>query len=72
MRVLVTGVDCFIAGWLVSALVADGVEIFGISRKSDGKSGGVTRHRADVRDADALAEVVKATHPDRVFHLAAQ
>ena len=72
MRVVVTGVDSFIGSHLAEALVAAGDEVIGFSHKRDDAAGGIVRHRVDVTDAAALAALVQATKPERVFHLAAQ
>ncbi len=63
MRALVTGVDSFIGSHLEERLKELGDEVVGLSRKRD---------RVDVTDAEAVANLVRRTKPDRVFHLAAQ
>lgn len=72
MRVLITGVDGFIGSWLTEALVSVGDEVVGLSRRRGDAQGGAVRHRVDVTDGAAVAELVHATKPERIFHLAAQ
>jgi UDP-glucose 4-epimerase len=80
MRALVTGGAGFIGSHLVDALVARGDEATVVDNLSSGReqnltaaiSGGATFVRADVRDGDALRQVVAETRPEAIFHLAAQ
>jgi UDP-glucose 4-epimerase len=80
MRALVTGGAGFIGSNLVDALLQRGDEVAIIDDLSSGKESnlagalerGATLHRADIRDADAVAEIVGREQPDVVFHLAAQ
>lgn len=62
MQVLVTGADSFIGTWLSEALIADGDEVVGISR----------RRGIDITDKAAVSETIRKAKPARVFHLAAQ
>ena len=80
MRALVTGGAGFIGSNLVDALIARGDEVVVLDDLSSGKEAnladalgrGVTLERADIRDAEAVAEVVSRARPEVVFHLAAQ
>jgi UDP-glucose 4-epimerase len=80
MRALVTGGAGFIGSNLVDALVARGDEVAVIDDLSTGRrdnldaalAGGARLHEADIRDAEGMLELVAATRPDVVFHLAAQ
>ena len=78
VRVLVTGGDGFIGQHLVEHLLGRGYEVtatmFG-EAPSDGTLSRTARAatewtRLDVRDADAVASVVNAARPRRIFHLA--
>ena len=80
MRALVTGGAGFIGSNLVDALVARGHEVTVIDDLSTGKrenlepalGAGAELVEADVRDADAVRDVVGRVEPETVFHFAAQ
>ena len=80
MRVLVTGGAGFIGSHLADAIVARGDELTVVDDLSGGHESnlagaieqGATLARADVRDAQALIEIVDRTKPAAIFHLAAQ
>lgn len=80
-RVLVTGHTGFKGAWLAEWLLALGAEVTGFSLDPPtqpalfdqlGLAGRVRDQRADVRDADAIREVITRAQPDYIFHLAAQ
>jgi CDP-glucose 4,6-dehydratase len=80
-RVLVTGHTGFKGSWLALWLHRLGAEVTGISLPpltepnlfSVAKVGELCQSRiCDVRDATALANIIKAAGPEIVFHLAAQ
>ena len=80
MRAIVTGGAGFIGSNLVDALVASGDDVSVIDDLSSGRErnlagalqDGAVLHRADVRDAPAITEIVAGVRPQTVFHLAAQ
>ena len=80
MRAIVTGGAGFIGSNLVDALVARGDDVSVIDDLSSGRErnlagalqDGAVLHRADVRDAPAITEIVAGVRPQTVFHLAAQ
>jgi UDP-glucose 4-epimerase len=80
MRALVTGGAGFIGSNLVDALVERGDEVAILDDLSSGKEANVAAalergarlHRADVRDAEAVARLFEEERPEAVFHLAAQ
>ncbi|WP_233841088.1 CDP-glucose 4,6-dehydratase [Dyella sp. 2HG41-7] len=79
-RVLVTGHTGFKGSWLVMWLRALGAHVAGLALDPDTDPShwrllglnDVADHRVDLRDANGLAGVFDAHHPEIVFHLAAQ
>jgi UDP-glucose 4-epimerase len=80
MDCVVTGGAGFIGSNLVDALVARGDRVTVIDTLATGKrenltnavQGGATLETVDVRDAGAVADVLRAARPQTLFHLAAQ
>ncbi|MDA0256949.1 MAG: NAD-dependent epimerase/dehydratase family protein [Chloroflexi bacterium] len=77
--VLVTGAGGFVGRHLTARLVADGWRTVAtdVTRQPTAPAtphadGNLTRRTLDVRDAAAVAALIEETHPDVVFHLAAQ
>jgi UDP-glucose 4-epimerase len=80
MKALVTGGAGFIGSNLVDALLARGDEVTVIDNLATGKrenleqatENGAVLEDVDIREGDAVGEVVGRTSPDVIFHLAAQ
>jgi len=80
MKAIVTGGAGFIGSNLVDALLARGDEVTVVDNLSTGKranleqalGNGAQLEEIDIREADAVSEVVGRIRPDVVFHLAAQ
>jgi UDP-glucose 4-epimerase len=80
MRAIVTGGAGFIGSNLVDALLDRGDDVLVVDDLSTGKrenlTGALERGAQlrvlDIREGDALAEVVDGAHPETIFHLAAQ
>ena len=80
MKALVTGGAGFIGSNLVDALLQRGDEVTVVDDLSTGKrenvegalANGATLEEIDIRDAEAVSEVVGRTKPDAIFHMAAQ
>jgi UDP-glucose 4-epimerase len=80
MKALVTGGAGFIGSNLVDALLARGDEVTVVDDLSTGRrenleqaiQNGAALEEVDIRDADAVSDVVGRTKPDVIFHLAAQ
>lgn len=80
-RVLVTGHTGFKCGWLVLWLQRLGARVTGVALAPNTTpnlfdlarvAAGMDSHFCDVRDAPAVAAIVRAAQPELVFHLAAQ
>jgi UDP-glucose 4-epimerase len=77
-RAAVTGACGFIAGHLVARLVEDGHAVTAIDHVAAPPPprpplpAGVTAHKADIRDQDAMRHILAAARPGVVYHLAAQ
>jgi UDP-glucose 4-epimerase len=80
MRTLVTGGAGFIGSNVVDALIARGDEVVAVDDLSTGRESnldgargkGAEFVRADIREADQIAQVVAEAAPEAIFHLAAQ
>src|SRR3954452_13086252 len=80
MKALVTGGAGFIGSNLVDALLERGDDVVVVDDLSTGKrenqedalSNGATLAEIDIREAEAVYDVVGRTKPDAIFHLAAQ
>ena len=80
-RVLLTGHTGFKGSWLALWLQRLGADVTGIALAPGTTpslfelarvAGGMNSHFCDIRDAAALAALLRAARPDLVFHLAAQ
>ena len=80
-RVLVTGHTGFKGAWLCEWLLALGADVTGYALEPDtdpslfmqlGLANRLRHHVGDIRDAAAVRDLVTATRPRFVFHLAAQ
>ena len=80
MKALVTGGAGFIGSNIVDALLARGDEVTVLDNLSTGKrenleqalANGAQLEEIDVRDAEAVSDLVGRAKPDVIFHLAAQ
>jgi len=76
LKALITGITGFVGSHLVEYLLGQGVEVMGVAdgeaRLTPGTASLVKFYRADLREREPIALVLKETRPDLVFHLAAQ
>src|SRR4051794_1960552 len=78
MRAFVTGGAGFIGSKLVGALLERGDEVTGIDDLSTGsrenleKATDAALHELDIRDGEAVSDLIGRVRPEVVFHLAAQ
>ncbi|MCZ2342273.1 MAG: GDP-mannose 4,6-dehydratase [Bacteroidales bacterium] len=77
MRILITGITGFVGGHLVETLTAEGGHtLFGLCRQGRWPSalshlaGAATLHAAELLDDRAVENVLRATQPEWIFHLA--
>lgn len=79
-RALITGLTGQDGGYLAERLVADGDEVVGVVRRSDGAleaaelghlAGRVTLLEADLRDPAGVRRAIATAQPDEIYHLAA-
>ena len=79
-RILVTGANGFIGGWLSRTLLNEGAEVIGLARhpknnlvlKLHRVDSEVKLQKADITSYKSILGVFKAAQPDAVVHLAAQ
>ncbi|GGF08169.1 CDP-glucose 4,6-dehydratase [Flavobacterium limi] len=80
-KVLITGNTGFKGSWLCTWLIALGADIYGVSNEIPttpsmfselGLAEKMNHFFADVRDLDAMKNIINDIQPDFVFHLAAQ
>src|SRR5688572_1058633 len=80
MKALVTGGAGFIGSNLVDALLARGDEVTVVDNLATGKrenleqaiGNGAVLAEIDIREGEAVSDVVSRTKPEVIFHLAAQ
>lgn len=80
-RVLVTGHTGFKGSWLTQWLLELGAEVAGLALPPEtnpslflllGNRQHITHHEVDIRDAEAVYQVVAQARPEIVIHMAAQ
>ncbi|HEX4010857.1 MAG TPA: GDP-mannose 4,6-dehydratase [Solirubrobacteraceae bacterium] len=70
MRALITGASGFAGSWLCRECAAAGDEVVAASRRGSVVAGCGRGVAVDLRDAPATEELVRASSPDVVYHLA--
>lgn len=72
-KVLITGVNGFVGGYLAKELIDNGYEVFGLDRSGEVKNeAGVRVFKVDILDEQALEKIIEKLQPMAIFHLAAQ
>jgi GDP-4-dehydro-6-deoxy-D-mannose reductase len=73
MRILITGVNGFVGGYLAKYLISQGEDVAGIHRTEDksAKVGKLKLFEADLKDFKATSAIIKKYKPDVIYHLAA-
>lgn len=77
-RVFITGITGFAGSHLAELLLEEGIEVWGIKRwrskteNIDHIMEKLHLREADMRDGHSIAEIVRESEPNYVFHLAAQ
>ncbi len=71
MRVLITGASGLAGGWLCRACVSAGDAVTGVSRSGSVPADAGAGVAVDLRDREAVEQVVGTAHPEVVYHLAA-
>jgi nucleoside-diphosphate-sugar epimerase len=66
-RALVVGATGISGGNVAARLLADGWDVTGLSRRSDGLDSRVNHVSADLEDVEAVAAAVRGTRPTYVF-----
>ena len=72
MKALVTGASGFLGAQLCALLVERGHETVALVRRPGSAPLGTTEVVADLGDAASVRDALATTHPDTVFHLAAE
>lgn len=69
MRILITGIDGFVAPFLARELSTEN-EVFGTYLLEPKKENGVDYHFMDILDAKSVSDAINHAKPDVVYHLA--
>lgn len=76
MRALITGVAGFAGGHLAAYLAAQpGIKVVGCGQQTAAPAflaATIEYHEIDLRDSDAVTDLLTAVQPDQIYHLAAQ
>ena len=67
MKVLITGINGFVGHYLKEYFLAKGDEVFGFDLGGEFSN---AIFKCDITNADEVADVIKKTLPDKIFHLA--
>ena len=71
-KVLVTGVDGFVAGYLSDYLFKSGYEVYGTTISETYKNDKIKIFKMNLLDAENVSDVIKNISPNMIFHLAGQ
>ena len=71
-KVLVTGVDGFVAGYLSDYLFKSGYDVYGTTISETYKNDKIKIFKMNLLDAENVSDVIKNISPNMIFHLAGQ
>ena len=72
MKVLITGIDGFVAGYLSEYLLKNDYDIYGTTIKESYKNARIKILKMNLLDVENVNNVIKNISPDMIFHLAGQ
>ena len=72
MKVLITGIDGFVAGYLSEYLLKNDYDVYGITIKESYKNARIKILKMNLLDVENVNNVIKNISPDMIFHLAGQ
>lgn len=71
-KILITGINGFIGGYLSERLFDEGYEIHGLTQEDDAKTKGVIAHKGDLMEFDRIGKILNEVDPEFIIHLAAR
>ena len=71
-KVLVTGVDGFVAGYLSDYLFKSGYDVYGTTISETYKNDKIKIFKMNLLDVENVSDVIKNISPNMIFHLAGQ
>ena len=72
MKVLITGIDGFVAGYLSEYLLKNDYDVYGTTIKESYKNARIKILKMNLLDVENVNNVIKNISPDMIFHLAGQ
>ena len=72
MKVLITGIDGFVAGYLSEYLLKNDYDVYGTTIKESYKNTRIKILKMNLLDVENVNNVIKNISPDMIFHLAGQ
>ena len=72
MKVLITGIDGFVAGYLSEYLLKNDYDVYGTTIKESYKNARIKILKMNLLDVGNVNNVIKNISPDMIFHLAGQ